>query len=129
VPDLDRTDRLLILGANPVVSNGSLMTAPDVKARLKAIRARGGKVIVIDPRRTETAALADEHHAIRPGGDAALLLAMAHVLFAEGLVRLGAAAGARRRPRRGRGDRRAVRARAGRGAGRPRRRDDPPAGA
>jgi anaerobic selenocysteine-containing dehydrogenase len=92
VPDLDRTDRLLILGANPVVSNGSLMTAPDVKARLKAIRARGGKVIVIDPRRTETAALADEHHAIRPGGDAALLLAMAHVLFAEGLVRLGAAA-------------------------------------
>ena len=92
VPDLDRTDRLLILGANPVVSNGSLMTAPDVKARLKAIRARGGKVVVIDPRRTETAALADEHHAIRPGGDAALLLAMAHVLFAEGLVTLGAAA-------------------------------------
>jgi len=87
VPDLDRPDRLLILGANPVVSNGSLMTAPDVKARLKAIRARGGRVIVIDPRRTETAALADEHHAIRPGGDAALLLAMAHVLFAEGLVR------------------------------------------
>ncbi|MBK7078853.1 MAG: molybdopterin-dependent oxidoreductase [Myxococcales bacterium] len=93
VPDLDRTDRLLILGANPVVSNGSLMTAPDVKARLKAIRARGGKLIVIDPRRTETAALADEHHAIRPGGDAALLLAMAQVLFAEGLVTLGAAAG------------------------------------
>ncbi|MBK9035312.1 MAG: molybdopterin-dependent oxidoreductase [Myxococcales bacterium] len=93
VPDLDRTDRLLILGANPVVSNGSLMTAPDVKARLKAIRARGGKIIVIDPRRTETAALADEHHAIRPGGDAALLLAMVHVLCADGLVRLGAAAG------------------------------------
>ncbi len=92
VPDLDRTDRLMILGANPVVSNGSLMTAPDVKARLKAIRARGGKLIVIDPRRTETAALADEHHAIRPGGDAALLLAMIHVLCADGLVRLGAAA-------------------------------------
>ncbi|MEZ4398634.1 MAG: molybdopterin-dependent oxidoreductase [Kofleriaceae bacterium] len=93
VPDLDRTDRLLILGANPAVSNGSLMTAPDVKARLKAIRARGGAVVVIDPRRTETAALADEHVAIRPGGDAALLLAMVHVLFAEGRVRLGAAAG------------------------------------
>lgn len=92
VPDLDRTDCLMILGANPVVSNGSLMTAPDVKARLKAIRARGGKLIVIDPRRTETAALADEHHAIRPGGDAALLLAMIHVLCADGLVRLGAAA-------------------------------------
>ena len=92
VPDLDRTDHLLILGANPAVSNGSLMTAPDVKARLKAIRVRGGKVIVVDPRRTETAALADEHHAIRPGGDAALLLAMAHVLFADGLVRLGDAA-------------------------------------
>ncbi len=92
VPDLDRTDRLMILGANPVVSNGSLMTAPDVKARLKAIRARGGKLIVIDPRRTETAALADEHHAIRPGGDAALLLAMIHVLCADGLVTLGAAA-------------------------------------
>jgi anaerobic selenocysteine-containing dehydrogenase len=92
VPDLDRTDRLLILGANPVVSNGSLMTAPDVKARLKAIRARGGKLIVIDPRRTETAALADARLPIRPGGDAALLLAMAHVLFAEGRVALGAAA-------------------------------------
>ena len=93
VPDLDRTDRLLILGANPAVSNGSLMTAPDVKARLKALRARGGKLVVIDPRRTETAALADEHHAIRPGGDAALLLAMVHVLFADGAVRLGAAEG------------------------------------
>ncbi len=93
VPDLDRTDRLLILGANPLASNGSLMTAPDMRGRLDAIRARGGKVIVVDPRRTETAARADEHHAIRPGGDAALLLAMAHVLFADGLVRLGAAAG------------------------------------
>ena len=93
VPDVDRTDRLLILGANPLASNGSLLTAPDMRARLDGIRARGGKVVVIDPRRTETAARADEHHAIRPGGDAALLLAMCHVLYAEGLVRLGAAAG------------------------------------
>ena len=93
VPDVDRTDRLLILGANPLASNGSLMTAPDMRRRLDAIRARGGKVIVIDPRRTETAARADEHHAIRPGGDAALLLAMGHVLHVEGLVRLGAAEG------------------------------------
>ena len=91
VPDLDRTDRLLILGANPLASNGSLMTAPDMRGRLDAIRARGGTVIVIDPRRTETAARADEHHAIRPGGDAALLLAICHVLYAERLVRLGAA--------------------------------------
>jgi anaerobic selenocysteine-containing dehydrogenase len=93
IPDLDRTQRLLVLGANPLASNGSLMTAPDVKARLDGIRARGGKVIVVDPRRTETAERADEHIAIRPGGDAALLLAMVHVLFEEGLVRLGACDG------------------------------------
>ncbi len=92
VPDLDRTDRLLVLGANPLASNGSLMTAPDMRGRLDAIRARGGRVVVVDPRRTETAARADEHVAIRPGGDAALLLAMVHVLFADGLVRLGACA-------------------------------------
>ncbi len=85
VPDLDRTGHLLILGANPVVSNGSLMTAPGMAERLGAIRARGGRVVVIDPRRTETAALADEHHAIRPGADALLLLAMLHVIFAERL--------------------------------------------
>ncbi len=92
IPDLDRTDRLMILGGNPAVSNGSLMTAPDLPARLEAIRRRGGKVVVIDPRRTETAARADEHHFIRPGSDAFLLLAMVQVLFAEGLVRPGAAA-------------------------------------
>jgi anaerobic selenocysteine-containing dehydrogenase len=92
IPDLDRTERLLILGGNPAVSNGSLMTAPDVPARLAAIRARGGKVVVIDPRRTETAAQADEHHFIRPGADAFLLLAMVQVLFEEGLARPGAAA-------------------------------------
>src|SRR3989449_6779767 len=89
VPDLDRTDYLLMLGANPFVSNGSLMTAPDVPGRLRAIRRRGGKVVVIDPRRTRTAAEASEHHFIRPGADAYLLFGIVHTLFAEGLVRLG----------------------------------------
>ena len=85
VPDIDRTDFFLVLGANPVVSNGSLMSAPDVAKRLKALRARGGKLIVIDPRRTETAELADQHHFIRPGSDAWLLLALLQVIFEEGL--------------------------------------------
>jgi anaerobic selenocysteine-containing dehydrogenase len=89
VPDLDRTQHLLILGADPVVSNGSLMTAPDVRERLRAIRARGGKVVVVDPRRSRTAEDATEHHFIRPGTDAHLLFAMVHVLFADDLVRLG----------------------------------------
>ncbi len=93
VPDLDRTDYWLILGGNPLVSNGSLMTAPDVANRLKAIQARGGKVVVVDPRRTETAARADAHHFIRPGTDVFLLLAMAQVLFTENLVRPGRLAG------------------------------------
>ena len=89
VPDLDRTDYFLIFGANPIVSNGSLMTAPNMKGRLRAIRDRGGRVVVVDPRRTETAAIADDHVAIRPGTDALLLAAMLHVIFAEGRVRLG----------------------------------------
>lgn len=89
VPDIDRTDYLLLLGANPLASNGSLMTAPDVPGRLRAIRQRGGKVVVIDPRRTRTAAEADEHHAIRPGADAYFLWGLVHVLFAEHHVRLG----------------------------------------
>jgi anaerobic selenocysteine-containing dehydrogenase len=93
VPDLDRTDRLLILGGNPRASNGSLMTAPDAPGRLDAIVRRGGKVVVIDPRRSETAAKASEHCFIRPGTDALFLLAMVHVLFAEDRVRLGAAGG------------------------------------
>ncbi|GAC1530157.1 MAG: molybdopterin-dependent oxidoreductase [Acidimicrobiales bacterium] len=93
VPDIDRTDFLMILGANPFASNGSLATAPDWPARLRAIRARGGKVIVIDPRRTKTAEEADEHFPIRPGTDPLLLAAMVHTLFAEDLVRLGAAEG------------------------------------
>src|SRR5438309_11135321 len=89
VPDLDRTDYLLILGANPFVSNGSLMTVPDVPGRLRAIRRRGGKVVVIDPRRTRTAAEASEHPFIRPGTDAYLLFGLVHTLFEERLVRLG----------------------------------------
>ncbi len=83
IPDIDRTDFLLVLGANPVASNGSLMTAPDVAHRLKAIRARGGRIFVVDPRRSETAALADRHLFIRPGSDALLLFAMINVLFEE----------------------------------------------
>jgi anaerobic selenocysteine-containing dehydrogenase len=90
IPDLERTDHLLMFGANPAVSNGSLMTAPDAAKRLKEIRARGGRVVVVDPRRTETAMLADAHHFISPGSDAYLLLALLHVIFAEKLDRLGA---------------------------------------
>ncbi len=85
VPDLDRTDFLLIFGGNPAVSNGSLMTAPDVKKRLKAIRERGGEVVVIDPLRTRTADLAGRHHFVRPGTDALLLAALLHTIFDEGL--------------------------------------------
>ncbi|HET6855200.1 MAG TPA: molybdopterin-dependent oxidoreductase [Pyrinomonadaceae bacterium] len=87
IPDLDRTEFLLILGGNPAVSNGSLMTAPDVAGRLRAIRARGGKVILVDPRRTETARIADQHIFIRPGTDVLLLLALLNVIYAENLAR------------------------------------------
>lgn len=89
IPDLERTGHLLIFGANPAVSNGSLMTAPDAAKRLKEIRARGGRVIVIDPRRTETAAIADTHHFITPGADSWLLLALLQVIFTEKLDRIG----------------------------------------
>jgi anaerobic selenocysteine-containing dehydrogenase len=92
VPDVDRTDHLLILGANPLASNGSLLTAPDMRGRLRAIRARGGKVVVVDPRRTRTAREADEHHFIRPGTDALLLFALVHTLCDEQLEDLGALA-------------------------------------
>jgi len=85
VPDVDRTDHLLILGANPLVSNGSLLTAPDMRGRIRGIRGRGGKVVVIDPRRSRTAEEADEHHFIRPGTDAHLLLGIASTLVEEGL--------------------------------------------
>jgi anaerobic selenocysteine-containing dehydrogenase len=87
IPDVDRTSYLLMLGANPAASNGSLMTLGDVRGRMKGIKERGGKWVLIDPRRTESAEWASEHHFIRPGGDAAFLLALIHVLFAEDLVR------------------------------------------
>jgi len=89
VPDVDRTDLFVIFGANPLVSNGSLMTAPDMRGRIQAIRARGGRVVVFDPRRTETAALAGEHHFVKPSTDAFVLFGIVHVLFEEGLVDLG----------------------------------------
>ncbi|ALG11023.1 molybdopterin-dependent oxidoreductase [Kibdelosporangium phytohabitans] len=86
VPDIDRTDHLLMLGANPLESNGSLCTAPDFPGRLKALRARGGRFVVVDPRRTRTADLADEHLFIRPGADAVFLFALVHTLFDENLT-------------------------------------------
>ena len=92
VPDLDRTDYLVIIGANPMVSNGSLATAADFPGKLRALRKRGGKLVVVDPARTQTAKLADRHLAPRPGADAALLFAIVHVLFEEELVDLGALA-------------------------------------
>ncbi|MDA0637243.1 molybdopterin-dependent oxidoreductase [Nonomuraea sp. MCN248] len=88
VPDLDRADYLLMLGANPLESNGSLCTAPDFPGRLKALRRRGGRLVVVDPRRTRTAELADEHVFVRPGTDAYLLFGIVHTLFAEDLVTL-----------------------------------------
>ena len=87
IVDIDHTDFMLILGGNPLASNGSIMTVPDVEKRLKAIQARGGKVVVVDPRRTETAAIADQHIFVRPGGDAALLFGLLNTLFEEGLTR------------------------------------------
>ncbi len=92
LPDVDRTDYLLVLGADPLTSNGSLLTAPDLPGRLRALRARGGRLVVVDPRRSRTAQAADEHLAIRPGTDGLLLAGLAQVLFARGLVDLGAAA-------------------------------------
>ncbi|NHZ32243.1 molybdopterin-dependent oxidoreductase [Massilia rubra] len=89
VPDIERCDFLLILGANPMVSNGSLWTVPDFRGKAKALRARGGQLVVVDPRRTETADVADAHHFIRPGADVFFLLGIAHALFDERLVRLG----------------------------------------
>jgi anaerobic selenocysteine-containing dehydrogenase len=84
IPDIDRTDYFLVLGANPMASNGSLMTVPDFPNRLRELKARGGRMVVLDPRRTETAKVATEHHFIRPGTDAVVLLAMIHTVLAEG---------------------------------------------
>jgi len=89
IPDIDRTEYLVILGANPLVSNGSLLSAPNIKKRLQRIQERGGKIINIDPRFTETSAKSDQHIYIRPGTDTFLLLGMLHVLFEENLIKIG----------------------------------------
>ena len=89
IPDIDRTNYFLVLGANPFASNGSLCTAPDFPGRLRKLKKRGGKLVVIDPCRTKTAQLADEHYFIRPGTDALFLFSLVHVLFKENLVSLG----------------------------------------
>jgi len=89
VPDIDRTDLLVVIGANPMVSNGSMWSVPDFRGRAKALGARGGRMITIDPRFTETSAVADLHLPIRPGSDVFLLAALTHVLFRDDLVRLG----------------------------------------
>jgi anaerobic selenocysteine-containing dehydrogenase len=89
IPDIDRCDYFLCLGGNPIVSQGSLMSAPGIRKKLRAIQERGGRLVVVDPRRTETAAVADEHVFIRPGSDAYFLFALAHTLFEEGRVRTG----------------------------------------
>ncbi|MFW8627700.1 molybdopterin-dependent oxidoreductase [Deinococcus sp. ME38] len=87
IPDVDRTDFFLMMGANPLASNGSIMTAPGIRDRLKAIRARGGRVVLLDPRRTESAEYATDFHHIRPGTDALFLLALLNEVFASGLER------------------------------------------
>lgn len=89
ISDIDRTNYFLVLGANPIASNGSLMTVPSFRGRLKALHARGGKMVVIDPRRSETAQVADEHHFIKPGGDAAFLAALLKTMLDEKLTRPG----------------------------------------
>lgn len=93
IPDIDRTQHVLMLGANPLASNGSIWTVPDVKKRIRDLRARGGRLVLIDPRRTETAKLATEYHAIVPGTDALFLAALLQTLFAEKLADPGALAG------------------------------------
>src|SRR5215469_6703283 len=89
VPDIERTEFLMIIGDNPLVSNGSLWTVPDFRGKAKALLARGGKLVVVDPRRTETAAAATSHLFIRPRTDAFFLLGIVQTLFAEKLIRLG----------------------------------------
>lgn len=89
IPDIDRTDFFLCIGANPLASNGSIMTAPDIGNRFKAMQKRKGKLVVIDPRRTETAEIADEHIFVRPGTDAMLVASLINVLFAARKIKLG----------------------------------------
>jgi anaerobic selenocysteine-containing dehydrogenase len=86
IPDIDRTDYFLVFGANPMASNGSLMTVPDFPGRRRELRDRGGRMVVFDPRRTETAKVADEHVFVRPGTDAWVLLALLHTLIDSGLT-------------------------------------------
>ena len=126
VPDIDRTDFLLMLGANPYASNGSLATAPDWPGRIEALRARGGKLVVVDPRRSRTAEEADEWIAVRPGSDPFLLAAMVRVLLDEDLVDLGDVAAVRRGPGSSRSGVGSVRSRRRRRCHRRRRGDDPP---
>lgn len=89
IPDIDNTQHMVIIGGNPIASNGSVWTVPDVKKRIQALQARGGTLTVIDPRRTETAVLADAHHFIRPGADPALLVALLLALDEARLVNPG----------------------------------------
>ncbi|TCO74697.1 molybdopterin oxidoreductase family protein [Chromatocurvus halotolerans] len=89
IPDIDNTDYFLMLGANPVASNGSIWTVPDIRRRIRDLKARGGRLVVLDPRRTETADMATEHHFIRPGNDALFLAALLQTLFHEGLAKPG----------------------------------------
>lgn len=91
IPDIDRTDYLLICGANPLASNGSLMTAPDLRGRLRAVDERGGRIVVVDPRRSRTAEAADEHLPILPGRDAHLLAGIAHAICNEHGIDAGSA--------------------------------------
>ncbi|WP_032402502.1 molybdopterin-dependent oxidoreductase [Rhodococcoides fascians] len=88
IPDIDRTDFFLVLGGNPMASNGSMMTVPDFAKRARALRKRGGRLVVVDPRKTETADIADTHFFVRPGSDALLLLAMIHTIVADGAVKV-----------------------------------------
>ena len=87
IPDIDHTDFFLMLGANPLASNGSIMTVPDVGKRIKELKARGGQLVVVDPRRSETAEVASQHLSIKPGTDAALLIGLLNTLFEEKLTR------------------------------------------
>ncbi|HVE23891.1 MAG TPA: molybdopterin-dependent oxidoreductase [Sporichthya sp.] len=92
VPDIERSDFVVMIGANPVVSNGSMLTAPDLRSKLRALRRRGGRIVVVDPRRTESADGADEHLRVRPGTDSLVLMAMLNVLLTENLADLGTVA-------------------------------------
>ena len=86
IPDVDHTDHFMIIGGNPLASNGSIMTVPNVKKRLKGIQKRGGKIVVIDPKQSETADISCEHHFIKPGSDVLLLLAMINTLYRKNLT-------------------------------------------